>query len=387
MKIAMFIATMALMGAQAASPLPGEMGSMSLATVANALANMADQVPVDSPILQSIREFITQMLADITSQHNVSQAELTDIAGYTTCTQTMVQSLSNVAAAAGPAATTLAPSTTATTTVHPLSISLQQCVAQLEAMNTSLTICMSEHTAAQSASDAVCMNFHYKTVVDAKAERCSETFAGSYEQYLERDVHILADYVSKKQNCSAFTKQTDSKASECDQLRETLFAKQMECSQIVVPTGGSSALPVDTAAEEAACSLYHAQMEVCSNYDSCFEAVYGSKQLEKSSAATLESSREAEWVSLQRMSCLVGAMAFNSNQTAAVQQCMSVAMPIYSTTHLQLVLPSPPTKHTCGPFQRPATCAQVQPLLTTTAAPLTTAASLRNGNSGRLAMR
>jgi len=332
---------------------------------------MADQVPTNGSTLQSIRDYISQMLADVTTQHNIAQAELTDISGYTRCDANMTSSLSALVTTTTSVAattTTAAPTTVvAATTLHPSSIALKDCLAEVEALNTSLTTCKSEYKAAKEASDAVCMNFHYKTVIDAKAERCNESFSGSYEQYLERDVQILADYVSKKQNCSNFTALTDTKASECDIKEANLFSKQLQCSQIVVVTTTAGATPVTTTAqvsnaaqEEAACIEYHKQVEICSDYDSCYEAVTLAKKADQTSASTLESSRQAEWVSLQRMSCLVNLLG-SSNQAAGVATCMSMPVTDYSTSHLELVLPSSPSQKECGPFQKPASCSEVTP--------------------------
>ena len=370
MKISMplvMVAVLALLGAEAShEPQIPQMGSMSLASVADALANMADQVPANSSTVQSIKDYIAQMLADITSQHNIAQAELTDISGYTTCDSTMSSSFTKLAATTTiTAATTLgALATTATTTLHPSAMALQQCQSEIATINASLTTCMSEYTAAQAASEAVCMNFHFKTVLDAKAERCNESFSGSYEQYLERDVQRLADYVSKKQNCSNFTAISDNKASQCDALEAKLFDKQLECSSMVVITttaaGTTEAGAVAAAAaEEAACTTYHEQVEICSDYDSCYESVTLAKTAAKTSASTLESSRRNEWVSLQRMSCLVGVLG--SNTAAGIQECMNKPVADYNTNHLQLMLPEAPSQHTCGPFQKPASCSQVEP--------------------------
>eukprot|EP00438_Fugacium_kawagutii_P021883 Skav219748 [mRNA] locus=scaffold569:171129:172301:- [translate_table: standard] len=369
MKLSMFLIAPMLLGAEASIQIPGDMGSMSLSSVASALANMADQVPTNGSTLQSIRDYISQMLADVTTQHNIAQAELTDISGYTSCDAIMTSSISALATTSTVAATTTTVTTTvpAATTLHPSSIALKECLAEVEAMNTSLTTCKSEYLAAKEASDAVCANFHFKSVVDAKAERCNETFSGSYEQYLERDVQILADYVSKKSNCSNFTLLADAKASECGSKEANLFAKQLQCSQIVVVTTTPGATVVTTTAqvsnaaqEEAACTTYHKQVEVCSDYDSCYEAVTLAKEAEKTSASGLESSRQAEWISLQRMSCLVNLLG-SSNQGAGVATCMSKPVTDYSTSHLDLVLPSPPSQKDCGPFQKPASCSEVTP--------------------------
>jgi len=371
MKISMPLVTAAalLLGAQASFQVPADMGSMSLSSVASALANMADQVPTNGSTMQSIRDYISQMLADVTTQHNIAQAELTEISGYTKCDATMTSELSALATTTTVGTTTTVATTTlaTTTTLHPSSIALKDCLAEVEALNKSLAICNSEYKAAKEASDAVCMNFHFKSVIDAKAERCNESFSGSYEQYLERDVQILADYVSKKQNCSNFTLMTDAKASECDIKEANLWDKQLQCSQIVVVTTTPGAPVVTTTAqvsnaaqEEAACTQYHKQVEICSDYDSCYEAVTLAKEAEKTSAGALESSRQAEWISLKRMSCLVNLLGA-SNQAAGLATCMNTPTTDYSTTHLELVLPSPPGQKECGPFQKPASCSEVTP--------------------------
>ena len=114
MKISMPFVTLAalLLGAQASIQIPADMGSMSLSSVASALANMADQVPTNGSTLQSIRDYISQMLADVTTQHNIAQAELTDISGYTRCDANMTSSLSALATTTSVAATTTTAATT-----------------------------------------------------------------------------------------------------------------------------------------------------------------------------------------------------------------------------------------------------------------------------------
>mmetsp|Transcript_24068 Transcript_24068/g.57034 ORF Transcript_24068/g.57034 Transcript_24068/m.57034 type:complete len:389 (+) Transcript_24068:60-1226(+) len=338
--------------------------SMSLASVAGALANMANQANASSSTtVQSIKDYISQMLADITTQHNIAQAELTDVSGYTSCDTTMTASMGNITTPAP--STTVSTTTILTTTLAPTSAELEQCLAEIQTINTSVITCESEAEAAKMASDAVCANFHYQTVAEAKAARCNDTFAGSYEQYLERDVHILADYIAKKQNCSNFTTLTDSKMSHCTVLRNSLTEKQLACSKIVVVTT-TSATPTttqqdNTAEEQALCENYHKKVETCSDYDSCYESVDLAKQSERQAASTLEASRAAEWVALKRMLCLVDVLG-TADQSAKIQACMAKAVSDYNTSHLELTLPNAPDKQACGPFEKPATCSVIEPV-------------------------
>ncbi|CAJ1431255.1 unnamed protein product [Effrenium voratum] len=339
-------------------------GSMSLASVAGALANIAEQ-PSSSPTIQSIKDYVAQMLADITTQHNVAQAELTDVSGYTTCDSTMKSTLDKlILEPTTTLLTTTVITTTQTATLHPTAVQLQECLAAVESINTTLSSCSSEYDAAKQAADAVCLNFHFKTVVDAKAEKCNETFSGSYEQFLERDVQILADYMAKKSNCSNFTELADTKAAACGQIQSSLTAKQLECSQIVVVTTTASAsvattTQVDTTAqEEAACENYHKKEEACTDYDSCYESVTLAKSAEQTAAGSLEQSRVTEWISLKRMSCLVDVLG-STDQATLMQACMTKEVGDYNTTHLALTLPTAPVKKSCGPFEKPGTCAEV----------------------------
>eukprot|EP00439_Symbiodinium_sp_Y106_P026012 s2644_g3.t1 len=203
------------------------------------------------------------------------------------------------------------------------------------------------------------------TVAEAKAARCNDTFTGSYEQYLERDVHILADYIAKKQNCSNFTTLTDSKMSHCTVLRNSLTEKQLACSKIVVvtttPATPTTTQQDNTAEEQALCENYHKKVEACSDYDSCYESVDLAKQSERQAASTLEASRAAEWVALKRMLCLVDVLG-TADQNAKIQACMAKAVSDYNTSHLELTLPNAPDKQTCGPFEKPATCSVIEPV-------------------------
>mmetsp|Transcript_11508 Transcript_11508/g.21764 ORF Transcript_11508/g.21764 Transcript_11508/m.21764 type:complete len:392 (+) Transcript_11508:50-1225(+) len=341
-------------------PAPSSDASMSLASVAGALANMANDAPSSSTI-QSIKDYISQMLADITTQHNIAQAELTDVSGYTSCDAKLANEL-KVLTTPAPTTTTVT-TTQAITTLHPTAVELSNCLDEIAKMNATVISCESEYATAKLASDAVCANFHFKTVPEAKAARCNDTFAGTYEEYLERDVHILAEYVAKKQNCSNFTSLTESKSAECGRAMGMLNAKQLQCSQIVVvstTTASTTTQQGQTAEEKALCDNYHKKVEACSDYDSCYESVDLAKASEKASAATLETSRATEWIALKRMICLVDVIGV-ADQAAKIAECTAKTVQDYNTSHLELVLPAAPSKQACGPWVTPETCVKIEP--------------------------
>eukprot|EP00440_Ansanella_granifera_P072468 gb/GFBE01078640.1/.p1 GENE.gb/GFBE01078640.1/~~gb/GFBE01078640.1/.p1 ORF type:complete len:462 (+),score=109.32 gb/GFBE01078640.1/:1-1386(+) len=412
-------------------------GGLSLASMTGTLASLAASGG-DPATVDQIKTYIAAMLTDINTQHDEHQAALNDESGYVACEEAMQSAIAELgnstttaaapAPAPGPGATTTAApapapgasttaaapgasttaaapspgaSTTAaggaSTTAAEGHAALQACYDELVAINNSVKTCWEEHDASEAAATAVCQLVTQKTVAEAKADRCSDTWDGTYEGYLENDLRILAEYRSRVQNCTAYQNETTNKRQVCEGQQQDLDDKREECANIIVPTpsptptpgptpsptpappaptpGGTPAPPSPTPtptptpgptpapspgptpapAEPADCAYYHGMVNVCVEYHTCHDGVRDAKVREKEDSVAMENSRAVQWVTLKRMDCLIDVVGSTGDQTSELEACINKPIDSYNTSHLTLTLPAERAKLDCNP-QTPAEC-------------------------------
>lgn len=80
---------------------------------------------------------------------------------------------------------------------------------------------------------------------------------------------------------------------------------------------------------------------------------YLTMQNNRNASSAMENSWVIEWITLQRMQCLVDVLTLQENQNFELERCISRPLEFYDTSFLVLNLPPPPEQNNCP---NPITC-------------------------------
>ncbi|CAK9025912.1 unnamed protein product [Durusdinium trenchii] len=348
----------------------------TLAEVAGALGSLAleaDRSQDDGATITAIRTMITSLTTAIQEQHTTAQTALQNQSNFDTCVKAKDIALSEAAKMATttttlPTTTTSgAPTTTVTTTMH---ADLITCKAEEASLLKRNSTCHGELTASHSAKMATCAlydDMNYASAGAARVARCADStlFSGSYEDFLERDIQILATLKLRGQNCTDITAVYSSKSTECDDLSMDLSAKMKECLSLEVQLATSNSLTFEIAQESSKasevtqvnCGPYVARVAACSNYEACYISEVAMQESSYKAAATLSTSRKAEMTALQRILCLLDVLGLPvAQQSSKLQECLVAT---HNVSTLDMPAPVAPAKAACDPGVLPAGCAAI----------------------------
>eukprot|EP00438_Fugacium_kawagutii_P001472 Skav229397 [mRNA] locus=scaffold904:118371:135012:+ [translate_table: standard] len=282
------------------------------------------------------------------------------------------------------ATTTSSSTTSTTTTVGPTTTTmhadLKACKAQEAELLVHNKTCHSELQATHSAKTATCQLYdeiNFPSAGAARVARCADStlFTGSYEDFLERDIQMLATLRQRNQNCTDTAAVYSSKSVECEATTKALSDKMQECLALEVQLSYNSAFSLDYQDYDSSdygvptdnfthyfdpvtqtnCGPYVAKVAACSNYDACFTSEVSMMDSAYSSAKELASSRQAEMTALKRILCLLDVLQMPAaEQPGKLTECIAATHDVSSLT---LTQPTAPTKGACDPGATPAGCA------------------------------
>eukprot|EP00434_Breviolum_minutum_P038415 symbB.v1.2.034075.t1/scaffold4335.1/size42080/1 len=228
---------------------PTSASPATLAEVAGALGSLAleaDHSKDDGTTLAAIRKMITELTTAIQQQHTEAQSAVSSGGNFQACLDAKDQAFGQAAKMASTTTTTAPPTTTSTTTTAgptttTMHADLAACKAQEAEMMVHNKTCHSELQATHSAKTATCELYHeinYPSAGAARVARCADAtlFSGSYEDFLERDIQMLATLKQRSQNCTDTTAVYSSKSAECEYVTMTLSAKMQAQQPFFVPT-------------------------------------------------------------------------------------------------------------------------------------------------------
>mmetsp|Transcript_31228 Transcript_31228/g.58632 ORF Transcript_31228/g.58632 Transcript_31228/m.58632 type:complete len:388 (+) Transcript_31228:61-1224(+) len=339
----------------------------TLADVAGALGSLAlEGMQADDQTVTAIRNLVNTLMQAITAQHAAAQTAVDN--------QTLYEACSGAKTEAFEKADTLTSTTTSTitttgapttTTIHP---DLAACKMQESEELAQNHTCQGELAASWSAKSATCELYEDMNFINAgaaRASRCAEStaFAGSYEEYLERDIQTLAVLKQRSQNCSAATTTYNSKLAECTAIAENVTNKLQECLVLEAKLADIDALPnaseqvVEghaTAITQQFCAPWAQKVAACSNYEACYASKAIMQDSSYNAAKELATSRQAEYLALKRIDCLLTVLSSNAaEQPDKLTACISAT---HDVSGLLLKKPTPPAKAACDPGIQPQGC-------------------------------
>jgi len=304
---------------------PDLLGSVSLASIAGAISILATASPEG---VQVIKDLITQMLADVTTQHNIVQVALNNMSAYATCGAAMSAAIKNATLEDASFSIPVVSNTEATATVTSGS---SECEKVIAALNSSLASCRQEESVLSTTKEAVCQRL---TDVDmstsgAIAYACHEQYTGTYEHCLSRNMGTLATYRQREQECSD-VEQALAETAQCGAIQDAITAKRLTC--IVTVTGPVTTTTV-APTEAPSCDPYHRKVTACNIHEDYYAAATSGKEEEYDSGVVLEQSRQVMWIfPLEELHVSSGWLG----QTATRQSCSTNASPsplIHTTSH------------------------------------------------------
>lgn len=230
--------------------------------------------------------------------------------------------------------------------------------------------------ATHSAKTATCELYNeinYPSAGAARIARCADStlFSGSYEDFLERDIQMLATLRQREQNCTDTSSVYSSKSAECDAITIALSDKLKECLAMEVQLSYDSSFTIDSYQDysqpstdnlthyydpvtQTNCGPYEAKVVACSNYAACYTSEVSMMDSSYLSAKELSSSRQAEMTALNRIVCLLDVLQLPAaEQPAKLTECIAA---IHDVSSLNLVKPVAPAKAACDPGATPAGC-------------------------------
>lgn len=367
---------------------PSTASPATLAEVAGALGSLAleaDHSKDDGTTIEAIRKLMTELTTAIEQQHTEAQTALQSHGNFQTCLDAKEQAFGEAAkmvsttTSAAPTTTSTSTTTTAgptTTTLHP---DLAACKAQEAELILRNKTCHSELVATHSAKTATCELYNeinYPSAGAARIARCADStlFSGSYEDFLERDIQMLATLRQREQNCTDTSSVYSSKSAECDAITIALSDKLKECLAMEVQLSYDSSFTIDSYQDysqpstdnlthyydpvtQTNCGPYEAKVVACSNYAACYTSEVSMMDSSYLSAKELSSSRQAEMTALNRIVCLLDVLQLPAaEQPAKLTECIAA---IHDVSSLNLVKPVAPAKAACDPGATPAGCVTV----------------------------
>jgi hypothetical protein len=326
---------------------PGGHSLHSLQEMASALLqsdsdpyNLSLQTPVMYQLVNLTRELDEQLSAQLLIQHQAAEAALNNFSGWADCNRSRDECL------AGP--TTSSPQTTTTRTTGVASSTSTTMVTT----TTSTTTCPSDSPCCEMRNctdeeDEVRFHMNYacselarenRSVEDVKNERCNETWAATYEDYLERDIEKLATLQLLHENCTNWTQRWLNQTGVCGE-------RAIQCETYVK----DQIVELNSSVERENLTISYLRYECCfgnASYDSCMGSAAITWQDEVNSQLILAESRQTEWRAIKRIMCLSDVLLMNASQDqrGALEACIAAS---YNASHLVLDLQSKPSPLEC----------------------------------------
>jgi len=220
-----------------------------------------------------------------------------------------------------------------------------KCMEELTNLNTTAQSCTNQEDLLRVAKQARC---EYFSSVDRSSNFqswfCHEDdfpVSSTYEAYLQRNIDMLAEYRTRKQNCSDATSSYDAKQLECNTKVEPVATKELHCATL------------QSNASEATCLPHQGKVNACSTYESCWSASVAAAENSYSTAVSISNELKTQWNALKRIECLLDVLSKSGDQTAALTECIQKS---HSTDSLTIVKPATPTKEACDPGAKPEGC-------------------------------
>ena len=302
----------------------------------SSLASMAQSISKTGGVpetVNTIKGLVTGMLESLSQEASAAQLGVTNKTLFETCNANKAAAMGEVAKleAAAPADGHYA--------------EYNQCIQELANLNTTAQSCTSQEELLRVAKQARC---EYFSAVDRSNNYqswfCYEDdfpVSSTYEAYLQRNINMLAEYRTRKQNCTDASSSYSAKQSECNTKTSPVSIKTLHCETL------------KSNATEAFCTPYQGKVTACNVYDSCWAASEAAATSAYDTAVSISENLKTQWNALKRVECLLDVLTKSGDQTAALTECIQKT---HSTDTLSITKPALPTKEACTPGVKPEAC-------------------------------
>jgi len=324
--------------------ISGGRGEKSLGELAGALASLAQvssstgNTTADPSTVASIRELVQAFIVELVTEHNESLTIVNDDSGFTHCEA----NITTTTTTGGAGDTT----TTAGTTTANNQAAVENCtwcwdaVRELETLNES---CHNNLTYWYGPWQENCsyLNGTNRSVSEVQNERCTEDWVGTYEDYLERDLQLLAELTYSQDNCTYYRDQYVNETVLCNNYTSQLVEKIRECLDC------EESVLADTTTTETPCAVSAEWQQLCDDYTTCYSTANSTFAGRCTTQQELSDSRKAEYRALMRINCLLDVLVVDaSEQESVLVACIAAT---YSDDSFTIVCPNSPDAAACDP--------------------------------------
>lgn len=206
-------------------------------------------------------------------------------------------------------------------------------------MNISNTSCYNNLTFWDGLWQQACdyYNGTDRSVPEVKDERCVETWTSSYEDYLERDIQLLAELTDSRENCTRYRDRHATQEQICRNISTQLQEKIYLCLLCDRDDSGSTTTGTPTTPCPG--------QDACNDYDQCYSGENATFVGRCSTQQQLSVARKAEYRALMRINCLLDVLVVDlSQQYDTLIGCIETT---YSDEALTIICGTPPNPTPC----------------------------------------
>lgn len=319
-------------GAKSLGELAGALAS--LAQVSATTGNATYSVTADPATVASIRNMVQLFINELVIEHNESMIIVNDVSGFELC----AQNLTTTTTTTGDSSTN---STFTSTTIN-TATNCSYCWEEVNNSQVGNETCWSNLTYYQGPMYEVCNYYNgtNRNLSEVQQERCHETWTGSYEAYLERDIYLLAELTYARENCSNLTDLYVNETTQCQNLSDGIPDKIRRCLDCEMLNESN------TTGTTTSCVVAPERLEICNEYEACFASANRTFSTRCTNQQYLSISRKAEYRALMRINCLLDVLVVDiSLQYDTLVNCINTT---YSTDQLTIVCGTPPDQLPCN---------------------------------------
>lgn len=319
--------------------ISGGRGEKSLGELAGALASLAQvssstgNTTADPSTVASLREMVQAFILELVTEHNESQTIVNDLSGFVHCEANLTT---------GDTTTTTAGATT--TDNQAATENCSSCwdvVRELEKLNESCRNNITEWYG-EWQENCTYLNGTNRSVSEVQNERCTENWVGTYEDYLERDLQLLAELTYSADNCTSSREHYVNESIVCNNYTSQLVEQIRECLDCE-----ERLLSANTTTTEAPCTVDSDRQQICDDYTTCYSIANSTFVARCSSQQLLSASRKAEYRALMRVNCLLDVLVVDvTQQESTLIGCINTT---YSDDAFTIVCGNAPDPTACDP--------------------------------------
>lgn len=313
-------------------------GAKSLGELAGALASLAQGSlesgnttnAIDPATVASVRNLVQLFISQLVIEHNESVNLEHDTSGFTVCAENITTTLT----------------TTGINASKKEGENCSVCWEETKEIQVVNETCFTNLTYYQGPMYEACEYFNgtNRKISEVQAERCSETWSKSYEDYLERDILLLAELTYARENCTNLSDLMVNETKICKNQSSSIAEKMKKCLDCEMQN--TSNITEDSPGDSTDCVVVPERKVMCDEYEMCYSSAKRTYNKRCADQTTMAIARKAEYRALMRINCLLNVLVVEvSEEYVTLVDCINTT---YSTAELNIICEPPPAPLPCS---------------------------------------